>query len=77
MFNLSPSRKKFFKIDTETTNEIPLEHVSQQNNFLYMSRNIILKNGDLIKIIDLDGFEETRQVLQSSKELYRQKVTLL
>jgi hypothetical protein len=76
MINLSPSHKKFFKIDSETNEEIELEHVSEQNNLLFTSMKTIVCIGDSIKIIDLDGYEEIRKVKQSSKELIRQKIVL-
>ncbi|WP_457970528.1 hypothetical protein [Acinetobacter calcoaceticus] len=76
MINLSPSSKKFFKIDSETNEEIELEHVSEQNNLLFMSMKTIVCIGDSIKIIDIDGHEEIRKVKQSSKEIFRQKIVL-
>ncbi|EHU1296434.1 hypothetical protein [Acinetobacter baumannii] len=76
MLNLSPSSKKYFKIDRETNEEIQLEQVSERNNVLYTSRVITVAAGDSIKIIDVDGFEEIRKVRDSGKELYRQKIIL-
>ncbi|MEX0359200.1 hypothetical protein AB3Q14_19025 [Acinetobacter baumannii] len=76
MLNLSPSSKKYFKIDPETNEEIQLEQVSQRNNVLYTSRAITVDAGDSIKIIDVDGFEEIRKVRDSGKEMYRQKIIL-
>ncbi|MDN8241535.1 hypothetical protein QZK39_18425 [Acinetobacter baumannii] len=76
MLNLSPSSKKYFKIDPETNEEIQLEQVSERNNVLYTSRAITVAAGDSIKIIDVDGFEEIRKVRDSGKEMYRQKIIL-
>ncbi|MEL4698962.1 hypothetical protein, partial [Acinetobacter baumannii] len=76
VLNLSPSSKKYFKIDRETNEEIQLEQVSERNNVLYTSRVITVAAGDSIKIIDVDGFEEIRKVRDSGKELYRQKIIL-
>ncbi|EHU1908953.1 hypothetical protein A1E89_RS18855 [Acinetobacter baumannii] len=76
MLNLSPSSKKYFKIDPETNEEIQLEQVSERNNVLYTSRAITVDAGDSIKIIDVDGFEEIRKVRDSGKEMYRQKIIL-
>ncbi|WP_149943759.1 hypothetical protein, partial [Acinetobacter pittii] len=73
---LSPSSKKYFKIDPETNEEIQLEQVSERNNVLYTSRAITVDAGDSIKIIDVDGFEEIRKVRDSGKEMYRQKIIL-
>lgn len=77
MFNLSPSRKKFFKIDFETGEETELTNVSERNNGLFMSKQPIVHYKDSIKIIDVDGYEEIRKVRDSNKELYRQKVTFV
>lgn len=74
MINLSPSSKRFFKIDSEKNEEIELEHVSEQNNLLFTSMKTIVCIGDSIKIIDVDGYEEIRKVKQSSKEIFRQKI---
>ncbi|MDH2580185.1 hypothetical protein [Acinetobacter baumannii] len=76
MLNLSPSSKKYFKIDPKTNEEIQLEQVSERNNVLYTSRAITVAAGDSIKIIDVDGFEEIRKVRDSGKEMYRQKIIL-
>lgn len=76
VLNLSPSSKKYFKIDPETNEEIQLEQVSERNNVLYTSRAITVDAGDSIKIIDVDGFEEIRKVRDSGKEMYRQKIIL-
>ena len=76
VLNLSPSSKKYFKIDPETNEEIQLEQVSERNNVLYTSRAITVAAGDSIKIIDVDGFEEIRKVRDSGKEMYRQKIIL-
>ncbi|WP_180644926.1 hypothetical protein [Acinetobacter bereziniae] len=76
MINLSPSHKKFFKIDSKTNEEIELEHVSEQNNLLFTSMKTIVCIGDSIKIIDVDGYEEIRKVKQSGKEFLRQKIVL-
>lgn len=76
MINISPSTKKFFKIDSETHEEIELEYVGEQNNLLFTSMKTIVCIGDSIKIIDVNGYEEIRKVKQSSKEMFRQKIVL-
>ncbi|HCC93126.1 MAG TPA: hypothetical protein DEQ26_02140 [Flavobacteriaceae bacterium] len=71
MINLSPSSEKFFKIDSETNEEIELERFSKQNNLLFTTTKTIVYIGDSIKIIDIDGYEEICKVKQSSKQIFR------
>jgi len=65
MFNLSPSSKKFFKIDSETNEEIELIAVSEQNNVLFASITPLVNYKDSIKIVHLDGYVEVRKVRQA------------
>lgn len=61
----------FFKIDSETNEEIELERFSKQNNLLFTTTKTIVYIGDSIKIIDIDGYEEICKVKQSSKQIFR------
>ena len=56
MINLSPSNKKFFKIDFESKEEIELTNVSEQNNVLFTSISPLVNHTDTIKVIHQDGY---------------------
>ena len=58
MINLSPCRKKFFKIDSETKEEIELEHVSEQNNLLFTSMKTLSVSVTVLRLLTLMGMKK-------------------
>lgn len=79
MFNLSPSSKKFFKIDSETKEETELMAVSEQNNVLFAFITPLVDYKDAIKIVHPDGYEEVRKVRQAAQKKFfgRQEIILV